>query len=46
MIDELELCKVCPFYDRENDNCGAFSCDGLDCDTPLPCEEEEEDDLK
>ena len=37
-------CETCEFYDKEDGVCTAFVCDGLDCDTPLPCEKEEETD--
>lgn len=35
MID----CEKCEYYDREDERCAAFVCDGIDC-PPLPCEEE------
>ena len=34
----MNECDMCEYYDREDDRCTAFVCDGLDCDTPLPCE--------
>ena len=31
-------CDKCTYYDKEDDVCGAFVCNGLEC-PPLPCEE-------
>lgn len=31
-------CDGCRYYDADDDICGALECDGMDCDTPLPCE--------
>lgn len=30
-------CEGCEYYDKEDDICGAFVCDGLSCPM-LPCE--------
>ena len=29
-------CEDCAYYDKENENCRYFSCDGLDCED-MPC---------
>lgn len=31
-------CPDCEYYDKEEDVCMAFECNGIDCPT-LPCEE-------
>jgi hypothetical protein len=36
----MNECEKCPYYDAEDEVCGAFICDGIDCPI-LPCEEEE-----
>lgn len=35
---ESTECKTCEFYDKEDDYCKAFECNGLEC-PKLPCEE-------
>lgn len=33
------MCESCEYYDKDEDRCGAFECNGLDC-PKLPCEQE------
>lgn len=33
-------CKNCEYYDKDEDRCGAFECNGIDC-PDLPCERKE-----
>ena len=35
-------CEECEYYDRDEEVCGAFECNGLEC-PELPCEKEERD---
>ena len=37
-------CENCSYYDKEEDICKAFECNGIDCPV-LPCEERDEDTL-
>jgi len=30
-------CEDCEYFDKENDNCKYFACDGLDC-ADMPCD--------
>lgn len=34
-------CRECEYWDKYNECCGAFECNGLECPT-LPCEREAE----
>lgn len=34
------VCEECEYYDRSEEVCGAFVCNGLECPS-LPCEEED-----
>lgn len=33
----MRECETCEFYDKEDDYCKAFECNGLEC-PKLPCE--------
>lgn len=41
-MDEWDECSACIYYDTEDERCTAFTCDWLDCDAPLPCEDNED----
>ena len=38
-------CTDCKYYNEDDNNCGAFECNGLEC-PELPCEINEKDCLK
>ena len=38
-MDEIN-CTECAYYNKEEDFCMYLACDGLDCDEPLPCEDD------